>query len=310
LARVSIVRGDERYGNVARALELIRGDIDPAQVKGKRVLVKPNLVSDSVELAVTPVEAVKAVIDFASSLQPSRVVVAEGSAGDTWRAFRNFGYTALEKMYGVELVDLNEDGYREAVFTTLDGSGRTVRVAKTAVESDFRFSVARAKTHDHVFCTLCTKNMLGCVVKGDRVWAHGAGVEPQAPLETVVRSNYILSKNLVALARIVRPHVGVIDAFLAMEGDGPVGGSPVELRLAVASTDFVAADAVMARVMGFNPLDTGYIYLSDREALGNGDLRNIDVLGGDPEKLEVGFKPHRNYYETQVGWKTFLDQTM
>jgi uncharacterized protein (DUF362 family) len=261
-----------------------------------------------VELAITHVDAVKAVVDFLQAFEPKRILIAEGSASDTWEAYRRFGYRQLEKEYGnLELLDLNDDSYETISLETLDGLGRNVRISRTAKECDFRISLARAKTHDHVVCTLALKNMLGCIPKGEQVWAHGAGVEPSEPLETVLKSNWLLSKNLVKIAGVVKPHMGVLDGFIGMEGNGPVGGSPVELGIAVASCDFVAADAVMATIMGFEPMEISYIYLANEQGLGIGDLSKLKIVGEDPYKVRRKFRPHSNYQRTQIRWKEFAE---
>ena len=53
--------------------------------------------------------------------------------------------------------------------------------------------------------------------------------------------------SLCALASQVAPHLGVVDGFRGMEGNGPVHGDPLDLRVAVASVDFPTADAVAFR---------------------------------------------------------------
>ena len=45
------------------------------------------------------------------------------------------------------------------------------------------------------------------------------------------------------------------------EGNGPVRGTEKCLEIAITSTDFIAADAVCARVMGFEPMDTQQAFL-------------------------------------------------
>jgi len=308
MSRVAVVRGDDRYTIVAKALELIKPETSPDRIKDRRVLVKPNLVSSSVELASVHVDAVRAVIDFIQTFGPQRIIVAEGSTSDTSEAFERFGYGRLERDYSnVELVDLNRDSSDAVVFETLDGAERKVRVSRTAKECDFKVSVARAKTHDHLVCTLSLKNMLGCVPKGGKVWAHGAAVEPSEPLGTVLRSNWLLAKNLVRLASVVKPDIGVIDGFVGMEGDGPILGSPVRLRVAVAGCDFVAADAVMASTMGFDPREISYIYLANRLGVGKGDLESLTILGEDPEGVRRPFSPHSNYERTQIGWRKYAN---
>ena len=60
--RVALVKGDDRYTNVSRALQLIEGDLKLGQAR--KILIKPNLCQVYRELAVTHVDAVRAVLDF------------------------------------------------------------------------------------------------------------------------------------------------------------------------------------------------------------------------------------------------------
>lgn len=300
MVRVALVKGDDRYLNVSRALNMIRGDIDPAKIKRKRALIKPNLVSDSKPLAVTHIDAVKAVIDFIREFEPKELIIAEATAsGDTMEAYRKFGYDRLE---GVKLVDVNRDEYEMIGIRTLDGGERKIRISKTIINTDYRVSVARAKTHDHVFCTLTLKNMMGSVPHINHVWVHGAAEEPTSPVEKAIKGNYILINNLITIVKKVKVDLGVVDGLVGMEGDGPVNGTPVNLGVAAAGVDFVAVDAVMASVMGFDPRRKGDTYLADENGLGVGDLSRIEVLGEDIDEVKVKFKPHSNYYATQIWW--------
>lgn len=310
MSRVGVVKGNSRYANITKVLQLIRDDISVARIRGKSVLVKVNLVTDTVELSIVHVDAVRAVIDFIQLLEPSKIIVAECSAkgNDTWKAYERFGYKALEKDYrNVELLNIGEDDFDMINFATLDGRGKMVKISRTAKNCDYRFSVTRAKTHDHVTCTLSMKNMLGCVLVPDQVWIHGDEVEHEEPPEIARESNWIACKNIVTLMDVVKPDVSVLDGFVGMEGDGPVDGSPVDLRAAVASVDCVAADAVMAKIMGFSSLKIGYIYLSSKRGIGKGDLKDVEILGDDPKEVGVKFTPHSNYKSTQIYWKKYAE---
>jgi uncharacterized protein (DUF362 family) len=110
-----------------------------------------------------------------------------------------------------------------------------------------------------------------------------------------------ISENLAILGSILMPDVAVIDAFEAMEGEGPGGGNPVNMRLAIAGIDPVACDAVMAHLMGFDPLAIGYLALAHERELGVADINGIETVGEDPEKLIRPFKPHSNY-PYQMRW--------
>jgi len=47
--------------------------------------------------------------------------------------------------------------------------------------------------------------------------------------------------------------LAVIDGHEGMEGNGPSMGTPVASKLAIASTDFIAADRVAVECMGVDP---------------------------------------------------------
>jgi len=111
-----------------------------------------------------------------------------------------------------------------------------------------------------------------------------------------------ISENLVRLGETLMPDVAVIDAFNAMEGEGPGGGTPVNMRLAVAGTDPIACDSVMAYMMGFDPLSIGFLALANELKLGVADLKSIEILGEDPAEHIRHFKRHSNY-PVQRRWR-------
>lgn len=81
-----------------------------ALVKGRRVLVKPNLVSSAPPPVTTPAECCEAVVRYALDHAPAEVVVAEGCGSpgrDTRGVFAALGYDGLARKYGVSLMDLN-----------------------------------------------------------------------------------------------------------------------------------------------------------------------------------------------------------
>lgn len=287
--RVAVARGATRYEAVRRALELIRSDIAESLEGKRRILVKPNLVSDRVQLAATHVDTVKAILDVVTSLSSSRVAVGEGSASDTFTGYRNFGYFRLRDEYGAELLDLNVDDYVEVDVFDRRFRRFNIRVSKTVYECDYRISAAVMKTHDTVIVTLSIKNMaVGSII--------GYG-------KSMIHQGYqAINLNIYRIAKFIPVHLAVVDGFKAMEGDGPIGGEEVDMRVALAGLDPVAVDAVAAYMMGFNPMDVGYLYYCHRFGLGVADLDRIKVVGEDPGRLQRRFKPHRGY-ERQLNWR-------
>lgn len=291
-ARVALAKGDSRYDNVRRVLELIAADIDLTEKQ--RVLIKPNFVSTIRQLAATHLDAVRAVLDFLKERHVGKVVIAEGAdLGGTFEGFRNFGYMNLPQEYGVELVDLHQQGWIEV--QALDRQFRpiTLRVSKYLAESDYRISVGPPKTHESTIVTLSAKNMAVASLVKDHL-----GNERQK----FHQGYQAINLNLYRVVRHVYPHLAVIDGFQGMDGDGPVSGDPVDLRVAIASTDFVAADSMAASIMGQDPTKVGYITYCHRGGLGQADLGQIDIVGRSLEECRQTFQRHPDY-ETESHWE-------
>lgn len=286
---VSLIHGNDRYRNIRNSLDLLRDEIRKSFDGSRRVLIKPNLVSTSKQLASTHIDAVRAVLDFLIELNPTEVVIAEGSAGDTFSAYRNFGYLTLRDSYGVDLIDLNKDDYVEVPILDRSFRETSIRVAETIFDFDFKVSVAIPKTHDCVVLTESVKNIVvGSIVDGDKSRVHQG-----YPVQNI---------DLFKIASVIPAQLAVIDGFIGMEGDGPLSGDPVEMRIAISSCDFVSADAVGATLMGFDPLDVGYLYYAHEFKLGCADLGKIRILGESLKDHIQSFKPHRGYNE-QRKWR-------
>lgn len=328
-ARVSLVKGPRRYDNVRRALELIETDVrlEP----GQSILVKPNLTCATVALAVTQVDAVRAVLSFLRERTSAPIVIAEGTGLPSHRtkvAFKTFGYHSLEQEFGAKLVDLNEDSGIEVQIFDSRLRPLAIKVSRTLLEAKYRVSLAVPKTHDAVVITASLKNMLmaGPLRRegtlSSRLVTLAARYTPasvrrsplarrlwvQAPLGKdnykvwVHQGSPATNLNLFLLARILRPHLAVIDGFQGMEGEGPVDGQEVALGLALASTDAVAADAVAARIMGFDLGQIGYLHYCHQAGLGEGDVDNITILGEPIEAHIRPFRPHPTTDE-QLRWR-------
>jgi uncharacterized protein (DUF362 family) len=116
----------------------------------------------------------------------------------------------------------------------------------------------------------------------------------------------VMNHNLVSLARRTKPHLSVVDGFVAMHREGPRHGSPIALNTVIAGTDAVAVDAVAASVMGFDPREIGYLVHADAAGLGTADLSRIRVVGDTIESVRRRCVPHSNY-AIQRHWSRMTD---
>jgi uncharacterized protein (DUF362 family) len=103
----------------------------------------------------------------------------------------------------------------------------------------------------------------------------------------------VINLNLALIAPLVKPHLSVIDGFEAMEGNGPSEGDAVPWRIALASTDALAADVTAATLMGFDPDGVGYLHYCKKMGLGIGDLEQIQIVGNTTiDDCAREFRPH------------------
>jgi len=287
---VSVTKSTGHYDGVRRALRLIEEKVEH-DVKGKkRILIKPNFVSTSRQLAATHVDAVKAVLDMISQYHSGAFLIGEGPANSSLTTgLTNFNYLTLRDEYDVEFLDLNRDDWVAVEGCNSQLRPLTFRLSKSVVESDYRVSVAIPKTHDCVITTLSIKNMVvGSLVNSEKSKIH--------------QGYKGINLNLATFSRFVMPHLGVIDGFIGMEGRGPVSGDPVELRAAAASLYPVSLDAVTSKIMGFDPFEIGYLHHLHEWKRGIIDLNQITILGTSIDDVAQRFQPHPRYHEMH-NWK-------
>ena len=286
--RLSLVRGQDRREIVFQSLKLIEDDIWDVVDRKKRVLIKPNMAVDKNPLAITHVDATRAVLDFLRSRCRKPIVVAESGVLNTGDGFRNNGYPALEKEYRVKVVDLNADpDFVTGYVVDKDHIPRAIRIYSAFVDPDVCvISLARMKTHDTVLVTLALKNVLMAAPvndykTSDKGILHGA----------VKSVDDIMHYNLFHLAeRGVWPDLAVIDGFESMEGRGPAWGTPLATRLALASRDPLAADIVGTTIMGFDPSRILYLKAMADAGLGQGDQAKIRMVGAPLDACRFKFK--------------------
>ena len=299
---VSLVKGEDRRKNAFNAMMAIDKQIAPQLKRKKYVVLKPNNVSTVNQLAATHADFMRGMLDYLSERFKGPVIIAESSAGPTMEGFENFKYTQLPKEYKqVRLVDLNEEGKYE-VLPVLDENLHLtpVRLAARLLDPEaFILCPAILKTHNVTVATLSIKNMtLGAPLhqapKEAKRW------NDKRKYHSGVRQTHY---NMMLTAQKMRPFFGatVIDGYEGMEGNGPSSGTPVASRLAIASTDYIAADRVGVETMGIDAKWLGYLMFCWQSGLGQYDLNKIDVEGETIASVKKSYKLH-NDIERELRW--------
>ena len=302
---VGLVKGEDRRKNVCQALEAIEDQILPKLKRKKYVVIKPNNVSTVNQLASTHVDTLNGILDFLEPRFKGPVVIAESSAGNTLEGYESFHYDRLTKerrSQKITLVDLNAEAKYE-VIPLLDANLHPIpcRLAARLLDPDaFQMCAAMFKTHNVVVATLSVKNMtLGAPLHeapgekkkwNDKRKYHGG----------VRQTHY----NMLVTAQKMAPFWGatVIDGYEGMEGNGPGNGLPVASRVALASTDFIAADRVGVEAMGIDATWPGYLNFCGQCGVGQYDLAKIQIRG-NAKLAEVvkKYQLHRDI-ERELEW--------
>lgn len=242
--------------------------------KGKRVLLKPNLVEFDQATAInTHPRVVVAAFEAFRSLGAD-VVIGEGPGHrrDTFGLTEEAGYWEHFKVLDDHFVDLNRDDVAAA--GTLLGRSEFY-VAKTVLAADLIVSLPKMKTHHWAGATLSMKNFFGLVPGSVYGW-------PKNPLHY-----HGIDNSIVALNRRFRNTFAIVDGIVGMEGNGPIQGQPKPMGILAFGSDVTAVDATCCRMMGIDPsrLD----YLQKAQEFGAVEAARIEQRGERPETLRRDF---------------------
>jgi uncharacterized protein (DUF362 family) len=267
-SRVAVLRAEQYSPQIDQILgQGLR--LFPLNVRGKMVVLKPNLVDYLSGNAInTHPMLVLAAAEVFRRLGAKSIVVAEGPGHqrDTQLVLSQSGYQESLRDEKIRFVDLNRD---ELIRTPLQASYTGMEelwLPRTVLEADFLVSMPKIKTHHWSGVTLAMKNMFGIVPGARYGWPknilHWKGIQ----------------ESILDLCATVPIHFVIADGIMAMEGNGPLNGTPRTLGRIVLADDPVAADATCARLMGFDPSRIVHVREGAR-FLGNADPGHIDQVG-------------------------------
>lgn len=258
---------------------LLATGIDPAWLRGRRVLLKPNMVEPSrsaPQMTTHPAVVVAAAEVFAGWGAEVRVGEAPGHVRDTDWALLESGLEDALRDARLPFADLNYQESRSVSNRGRRGKLQEFFFPRDVLEADLVVSMPKLKTHHWVGMTAAMKNLFGTLPGLVYGWPknvfHYTGIA-QAVVD--------ISASLPRTAAIV-------DAILCMEGDGPIMGTPKPMGLVVIGGNTTAVDATCARIIGLPPERIGYLAMSEGW-LGPLDPRRIHQHGERPEEVAQPF---------------------
>ena len=254
-------------------------------VRGKRVLLKPNLVEFDPSTCInTNVAMIAAALDVFKGLGASEVLIGEGPGHrrDTYALAELARYRTEIPKFDSIFVDLNRDDV-----SPIQGFADRAEIylPNTALRADLIVSLAKMKTHHWAGATLSMKNFFGlvpgCVYGWPKNELHHIGIET----------------SIVELTRIFRRSFAIVDGIVGMEGNGPIQGTPKPVGVMVMGSDLPAVDATCCRIMGIDPAKVEYLRRA-ADTLGVTSENRIEQRGETVGSVRTNFeliKPFRNY---------------
>ena len=166
-----------------------------------------------------------------------------------------------------------------------------IHYSQEMLKSDYLISIGPPKTHDSATITASIKN----IVMG--------GVSHKHDEKTKIHQGpQVMSLDLYLMAKEHVPELAILDGYVAMEGDGPVNGDPVDWRIAIAGCDAVAADIFAADLMGFDLSKVGHLWYLQKMGYGEGNIQKMEIVGENHDNHRRKFKPHP-WYDWQIKWQ-------
>jgi uncharacterized protein (DUF362 family) len=248
-------------------------------VKGKRVVLKPNLVEFDRRTAInTHPLLVHATLEAFRSLGAADVRIAEGPGHrrDTLDLAEAAGYFDTVPDFEDRFTDLNLDEVSKHTLREPFSSLRDLYLPNTILGADLIVSMPKMKTHHWVGTTLSMKNFFGIVPGGIYGWPknvlHWAGIH----------------QSIVDLSRVPGRTYAIVDGITGMEGNGPIQGTPRNCGVIVAGRVLEAVDATAARIMGIDPNKVGYLNAPGRPHYN--DEATITQTAELPRTVRIDFK--------------------
>lgn len=282
---VAIVRCEDYSQNavdsaVQTAIRL--AGLEPEFRSGASVLLKPNLLSARLpDDAVTTHPSIIRIAGRIAIESGCTVCVGDSPpfAGENesqyLRHCERCGVAEAARDLGIPLVRFEEN-----VVKITCPSGRfykSFEFARAVVDSDLIVNISKLKTHGLTGFSGAVKNIFGCVPGIRKGMFH---VQAAEDLE-------VFGQMLVDLYAAIKPRINIMDAVVAMEGEGPNSGSPKHMGLILASNDAVALDAAACAIVGIEPVSIQTIRLAHEQGLGCGDISQIHIEGESIESASV-----------------------
>ena len=264
----------------------LMGGMERFARQGEKIVLKVNLLREArPEEAVCTHPALVAAIASLAKEQGADSIIADSPGG-------GYRYTAktLDKIYRTS--GMHQAAEQAGIEVNLDTTSRSASfsdgiltkhfdIITPVYEADAVFNLSKMKTHLFTMMTGAVKNIFGVIPGLSKPGYHAKLHDPKR-----------FAGMLLDLARYISPRLSIMDAIVAMEGNGPGTGDPRKVGLLIASENPLALDVVAGEIMGIDRKQNSIIMEAEQRNLQPNRLEDIEVIGADLAEVKVpDFKP-------------------
>ncbi len=254
--------------------------IEKSALRGKNVVIKPNLVAKrEAEAGITTHPSfIRACAAYFGALD-AKVTIADSPGG-------LYSVSALDGIYNT--TGMREAAAQSGALLNKDVSYRpvhkpeysknTFNLITPLVEADLIVNVCRLKTHALCEISAAVKNLFGSIPGLQKAEQHA-----RFPKRTD------FAEMLCDLCLINAPQINLTDGVIGMEGNGPAGGTLKKVGIVLASASPFASDLVAAYLMGYEPEEVGTVYAAAKRGLCPKSVSEL-TLDGELDRYKSRFR--------------------
>lgn len=264
------------------------GGLDRLDLRGKRVLIKPNVLNDRPPPTTTNPVVVEAVVESVMRFHPRDVTVADGSGIIRLPTSENLASTGIgtvaERAGGTVLAV--EDHPWVCVEPANAKAIRRYFVSRPVYEADVVVNVPVIKTHRFAEYSCSLKNIVGVIHPRYR------------PSVTFLASDW--HERIAELNLAVHPQLTIADGTTVMIAGGPTSGTAAAADILLLSGDRVAADVIALgllrsyeawpKLQGFNIEAQRQVKRAAELGLGVRDAGRIELISRSVEGNDPAFE--------------------
>ncbi len=249
--------------------------------RGENIVLKVNLLREAKpEAAVSTHPSLVAAVARLAKEEGAKPIIADSPGG-------GYRYSAktLDKIY--RTCGMHQAARQAGIEVNWDTTSRPVSYAEGRLIKHFDiitpvnkaqavFNLCKMKTHVFTGMTGAVKNIFGVIPGLTKPGYH-------AKLHDVQR----FAGMLLDLAGYVSPRLTLMDAVVAMEGDGPGAGDPRPVGLLLGSKNPLALDVVAGEIMNLDRTKNPIIVEAERRGLEPNRIEDIEIIGADLADVKV-----------------------